>query len=106
MKTIGGYKYFGLFEGLPYGDCDEKYDDYRAFNNTVSKESVVKRIESLSLGITSEPTYDLFTGERFYAGFYVDGDYVFTTDFARYYKERDIGLPPKYERYLIDNNFV
>ena len=91
---------FGFFKGLPYEDCEESFDEYRGFINTISKEKVISHIESLDKGLTSLPTKDLFTGESLQAGIYLDGNFVFPIDFLHYYKNYDIGIPYEYEEYL------
>lgn len=92
---------FGFFIGLPYeGHCIEKFDDYKAFHNALSKDEIAKHIESLSPGLTSLPSYDIFTGEKLHAGMFWDGDFVFPYEFLHYYKNYDIGIPPDYEAYL------
>lgn len=91
---------FGFFEGLPYEDSKEKFDDYRRIKNTIPKEQVISHIESLDKGLTSLPTKDLFTGKPLQAGIYLDGDFVFPLDFLHYYKNYDIGIPHEYETYL------
>lgn len=106
MKEGHGFLWFGLFEGAPYGDCTEKVEDYEKLINQISKAKVLKHIDSLSPSLTSAPTYDVFTGERFGAGLYNDGKFLFTTDFVRYYRDRDIGIPIEYEEYLINNKIV
>lgn len=106
MKTRNGFRWVGLFAGAPYGDCDETIDDYRKIHNTVEKSSILNRLETLSPARTSAPTYDLFTGERFGAGLYQDGEFLLTTDFVRYYKNHDIGIPLEYEEYLVSNNLI
>ena len=106
VKTKHGFRCFGFFAGLPYGDCDERIDDYRKMQNSVKKADVLKRFDSISPARTSAPTHDIFTGEAFGAGLYQDGDFLFTTDFVRYYRKLDIGIPPEYEKYLLSNNFI
>ena len=92
---------FGFFKGLPYGDCcNEDFDRYRGFKNKLSREGIIKHIESVELGLTSEPSCEIFTGEEIQAGMYWDGDFTFPYEFLHYYKNYDIGIPPEYEAYL------
>ena len=91
---------FGFFEGMPYEDCEEKFENYRRIKNSISKEQVIEHIESLDKGLTSLDTKDLFTGEKLQAGIYLDGEFVFPLDFLHYYKKYDIGIPYEYETYL------
>ena len=63
---------------------------------------LLAHLESLDGAYTSEPTYDLFTGEKFLAGLCDDGDFTFTTDFIRYYKQGIVDIPKEYEDYLIE----
>ena len=95
-------KEFGFFIGLPYGDCNDDFDKYRKFKNAISKEKVIQHIESKKVrkGATSIATYDMFTGERIYAGIFEDGEFMFPFDFLHYYKNYDIGIPYDYEEYL------
>ena len=93
---------FGWFKGLPYGDCEENFDDYRKLKNTIPKEKVIEHIESdkVNKGATSLATFDIITGERLQAGMFVDGNFAFPFDFLHYYKNYDIGIPYEYEEYL------
>ena len=95
-------KLFGWFKGLPYGKCDENFDDYRKLKNTISKEKVIEHIESddVEKGATSLYTCDMFTGKQLQAGMYEDGNFRFPFDFLHYYKNYDIGIPYEYEEYL------
>ena len=90
-------KDFGYFKGLPYEDCTEDFDAYRALKNSISKESVIEHISS---GLASPASYDFFTGEKLHAGVFWDGDFVFPYEFLHYYKNYDIGIPYEYEEYL------
>ncbi len=91
---------FGFFNGMPYEDSKEIFDDYRELKNSIPRDQVISHIESLDKGLTSLPTKDLFTGEPLQAGIYLDGDFVFPLDFLHYYKNYDIGIPYEYEAYL------
>lgn len=92
---------FGFWEGMPYGgSATDKYEDFLGYKNTLSKENVIRHIESLDDWISSELSQDLFTGERFNCGIYMDGNFVFPIDFLRYYKRCNIGIPYEYEAYL------
>lgn len=99
--TIENGKYsFGFWAGMPYGTVTDKFEDFQRFPNKISKKKVISHIENLNDWIASEMSTDIFTGERFNAGFYEDGDFIFPVDFLRYYKSKDIGIPPEYETYL------
>ena len=91
---------FGYFKGLPYKRSNEDFDKYKNFKNEISKDAVIKHIEKLDLGLTTLPSYDMFTGEELQAGAFWDGDFVFPYEFLHYYKNYDIGIPPEYEEYL------
>ena len=91
---------FGFFKGLPHTGSNENFSDYKKFNNSISKENVISHIRSLEAGLTSEPSIELFTGEKFRAGIYDDGDFVFPYEFLHYYANYDIGIPYEYENYL------
>ena len=100
MKTMHGKKCFGLWKGMPYGEITDAFNDFRSYKNEIDKKAVVKHIEALNAFISSEPSFDLFTGEEFHSGVYEDGDFLFPVDFLRYYKNEDIGIPYEYEEYL------
>lgn len=100
MKIENGFRLFGFWEGMPYGTPTDKFEDFEQFRNTIDKEKVIQHIESLDDWIASTMSTDVFTGEKFNAGFFEDGDFRFPVDFLRYYKTRDIGIPYEYEEYL------
>lgn len=95
-------KDFGFFEGLPYKESNEEFDDYKRLKNTIPKEKIIAHIEALMAGFTSLPSYDFFTGERIQAGVFHDGDFTFPYEFLHYYRNYDIGIPYDYEAYLRD----
>ena len=100
MKIENGKRLFGFWEGMPYKSVTDKYEDFEQFKNAISKDKVIEHIESLDDAIASALSTDIFTGEQFNAGLYEDGDFTFPVDFLRYYKSKDIGIPPEYEKYL------
>ena len=102
MIKVNGYNLIGFFEGLPYGMCSEHIEDYKRDGLLLERSSVLSRFDTLVGAFTSEPTYDLFTGEEFLAGLYDDGNYKITTDFIRYYKQGIVDIPEEYEEYLIN----
>lgn len=93
---------FGMFEGLPYGNCNESVEDYVKFKNEIPKEKIIEHIESNAVEkwYTSACSRDIFTGERMESGKFVDGEFVFPMEFLHYYKNYDIGIPYDYEEYL------
>ena len=91
---------FGFFKGLPYDGCHENFEDYKNMKNNISKNSVIEHIKSLEEGLTSLPSYDIFTGEELHAGMFWDGDFTFPYEFLHYYETYDIGIPYEYEEYL------
>ena len=91
---------FGFFRGLPYEDCNETFEDYKLYKNSIPKSEVISHIESLEEGLTTLPSYDFFTGEKLHAGMFWDGDFTFPYEFLHYYKNYDIGIPYEYEEYL------
>lgn len=93
-------KLFGYFKGLPYGDCDEDFEEYRRYKNTISREKIYEHMNLLDKWRTSAPTQDIFTGENLEAGLCIDGEFSFPLDFLHYYKNYDIGIPYDYEEYL------
>ena len=100
MKTENGRYFFGFWEGMPYKTVTDRYEDYVKFKNVISKAEVIRHIEALDNAVASAISTDIFTGEKFNAGLYDDGVFTFPVDFLRYYKSKDIGIPPEYEKYL------
>ena len=100
MKMIRGRYMFGFWEGQPYRYVTDKYEDFLSYKNTIDKRAVTRHIESMDEWLGSTRSYDIFTGEEFNCGFYIDGEFQFPVDFLRYYKTRDIGIPYEYEEYL------
>ena len=101
MERIRGMNLFGFWEGQPYdGYVTDKYEDFTKFRNTIDKEVVIAHMETLDAWLGSTRSYDMFTGEEFNSGFYIDGEFQFPVDFLRYYKTRDLGIPYEYEEYL------
>lgn len=94
------YKDFGYFKGLPYRGCNENFEDYKNLHNDISKEAVLKHLETVEFGMASPPSYDFFTGEKLHAGVFHDGEFCFPYEFLHYYKNYDIGIPYEYEEYL------
>lgn len=91
---------FGFFKGMPHSGSNENFADYRKLKNSIPKESVISHIRSLEAGLTSEPSIELFTGEKIRAGIFEDGNFVFPYEFLHYYENYDIGIPYEYETYL------
>lgn len=100
MKYVNGIKAFGFWKGMPYGDVTDSFEDFKSYQNVIPKDKVIRHIGSLDAGLSSMPSYDIFTGEEFNCGIYRDGEFTFPVDFFRYYKKCDIGIPPEYEAYL------
>ena len=91
---------FGFFNGLPYDDCRENFEEYKDYSNRIPKSVILSYISSLEAGLTSLPSKDIFTGERLQAGMFWDGEFTFPYEFLHYYKNYDIGIPYEYENYL------
>ncbi|MBR3170603.1 MAG: hypothetical protein IKF22_05020 [Lachnospiraceae bacterium] len=102
MIRRDGYSCFGFFKGLPYGNCIESFDDYSRTDCILSRDIVNHHFDSLNAAYTSAPTSDLFTGEPFLGGLYDDGDFLFTIDFVRYFKQGKVDIPKEYEDYMIN----
>ncbi|MCC8174492.1 MAG: hypothetical protein LIO65_09090 [Odoribacter sp.] len=102
MKESNGYKLFGWWDGMPYGEPSDKFEDFKQFKNTIPKEKIIAHIKSCEIWYCPMPEHhDIFTGEVIKeAGEYQDGDFLFPIDFLRYYETYDIGIPPEYEEYL------
>lgn len=95
---------FGNFKGMDYGDCDESFDEYRTYQNKITKEKIIQHIENLEpYCCMPMPNHEIFTGEAFKVspGYYRDGDFIFPLDFLYYLKNYDIGIPHEYEKYLM-----
>lgn len=100
-----GIKAFGLFKGLPYGKhCTQDYRDYLAYHNTLSRDMIERHIMSLEIAYCPMGVQrDMVMGvELRHTGSYIDGPFHFPIDFLRYYKTFGIGIPPEYEKYLIE----
>ena len=105
MIEDNGIKGFGLFRGLPYGEiCTEDYREYLAYHNTLSRETIEKHIRSLNAGYCPmcSPRDEFMGIDLDCAGFYFDDPFRFPIDFLRYYTTYNIGIPPEYEKYLIE----
>lgn len=102
MKKLHNRKLFGYWAGMPYYEVGvtDSYEDFAKLHNTLSKDAVIRHLDSLNPWICSVRSTDIFTGEEFNSGFYEDGDFMFPVDFLRYYKIKDIGIPYEYEEYL------
>lgn len=100
MKIENGFRLFGFWDGMPYGTATDKYEDFQQFKNSIDKDKVIQHIESLDDWLADTMSTDIFTGEKFNAGFFEDGEFRFPVDFLRYYKTKDIGIPLEYETYL------
>jgi len=94
-------KFFGYFKGMPYEDSNDDFEDYKRFKNTLSRETIIRHIESLEPALACLESLDIFTGEDLIAGQYIDGEFRFPLEFLHYYKKYDIGIPPEYEEYLL-----
>ena len=75
-------------------------DNYKKYKNSIPKEAILSHISSLDAGLTSLPSFDMFTGEELHAGMFWDGKFTFPYEFLHYYKNYDIGIPYEYEAYL------
>ncbi len=95
-------KAFGRFKGMPHEDCNENFEDYKKFKNTISKEKVIEYLESdkVDKWYSSMPSYDIFTGKPIECGLLEDAEYIIPMEFLHYYKNYDIGIPYEYEEYL------
>lgn len=100
MKIENGWFEFGFWAGMPYGTPTDAFEDFEQYKNTIDKEKVIKHIEGLDDWLACSMSKDIFTGEKFNAGFYEDGKFRFPVDFLRYYKTHNIGIPYEYENHL------
>lgn len=94
---------FANFKGMDYGDCDESFEEYKSYHNNISKEKIIKHIETLEpYCCMPMASHEIFTHEKFKCspGYYRDGNFIFPTDFLHYLREYDIGVPSEYEEYL------
>ncbi len=97
-------KYFGFFEGMPYKNPTDSFDDFKMLQNDLDKDKVLKYIKNLPVaGVCPMTARDIFTGEELeMAGVYIDGDFKFPVEFAHYYEKYDIGIPKDYADYIKD----
>ena len=104
MKQRDGYYWFGYFNGMEYyPEINEPFEQYLNYHNVLSKNDIIQHIEHLEPALAAFSSFDIFTGDLLpCAGMYIDGDFLFPTDFLHYYKSYNIGIPPEYERYLIE----
>ena len=102
MRNSNEHILFGYWEGMPYGEATDKFEDSKKFKNTIPKEKIIAHIKSCEVWYCPMVEHhDMFTGEVIKeAGQYKDGRFWFPTDFLRYYEIYDIGIPPEYEEYL------
>ena len=94
--------YFGFFKGTKWNG-NEDFESYKNIHNTIDKKDILAYLKQLPLSAASPMTVrDMFSGEMIKeAGIYEDGDFAFPTDFLHYYENYDIGIPLKYEAYLL-----
>ena len=100
-----GIKAFGLFMGLPYGKiCNQDYKVYLKYHNTLPREVIRNRICSLEIAYCpmGSPRDEFMGIDLDYVGTYHDGPFSFPIDFLRYFDTFGIGIPPEYEKYLIE----
>ena len=104
MIEADGYKWFGYFVGMDYNEHTESFEQYLKYKNRLAKEKIIEHILHLDPAYTSGETFDVITNEEIniHPGMYIDGVFLFPTDFLYYYQKYDIGIPPEYEQYLID----
>lgn len=71
--------FFGFFKGMKYGKCEDDFDDYKKIKNHISRDKILKYLESLSISaVAPMSTEDIFDGEEIpQAGIYEDGDFHF-----------------------------
>lgn len=105
MIEKNGIKAFGCIKGFAYSKSYvEDYDDYLNYHNKLNKSVIIKHIHTLRKDpAAGPPNKDMFTGETILGpGLYVDGDFVFPSEFLYYFEKYDIGIPYEYEEYLIN----
>ena len=95
-------KYFGFFNGMKYGKCEDDFDAYKKTKNKLKKTDILEYIKQLPIAaIAPMSVEDIFDGEAIeQAGIVEDGDFVFPIDFIHYYEKYDIGIPEEYEKYI------
>ena len=104
MISDKGFFWFGYFPGMEYNDYRESFQDYRHYKNSIERRIIRDHILSLKPALVSIRSKDIFSGEEIpiHAGMYMDGCFLFPTDFLYYFDKYGIGIPPEYEKYLIE----
>lgn len=97
-------QYFGFFEGMRYGKCEERFADYENIENKLKKKEILKYLKSLPIaGVCPMSVEDIFTGEALeQAGVIDDGAFRFPIDFIHYYEKYNIGIPIEYENHILN----
>lgn len=103
MKNVNNKMLFGYWNGMPYGQVTDTFEEMRKYKNSINKDAVIKHIKSLDPLVACMASHDIFTGESITAGMYEDGPFCMPLDFLKYYEEYAIGIPKEYEEYLIRN---
>lgn len=98
ITTPEGIIAFGYWEGMPYGEATDTYEDMLKLKNKLSKQTIIDYISKLDLAVACvEEMIDPDTGERLLCGIYVDDEFVFPSEFFHFYKKTDVGIPYEYE---------
>ena len=100
MEEFNNMLFFGWFKGLPYRTCDEDFETFKTYKNSIPKEKVIAHLEKLEPALACLQSFDMFTGEELVPGMFVDGKFRFPYEFLHFYKNYDIGIPYEYEEYL------
>lgn len=93
---------FGLIKGMPHSYCNEEFESYKKFKNSIPKQKIIEHMESdkVERWYALDFSCDMFTGEDLVSGLIEDGNFRFPMEFLHYYKRHDIGIPYDYEEYL------
>lgn len=88
---------------MGYRPDTEDFEEYSQYRNILNKHVIAAHIRSLPMAVSSFPVTDIFSGKYDGNGaLYEDGPFRFPVQFLRYFETYDIGIPPEYEKYLID----
>lgn len=108
MKNVNNRLFFGLFEGLPYGEksvFNESIADYQRDDIKYDRKKILEYLIGLPVALMCS-SEELFGENNFYSGIVDDGKFSFPTDFVRLFREGKVDLPVEYESYLNEKGII